>query len=298
MSPQLVTKYAPNIKTAVASEYVAFVIEGPQGTGKSTLCGSMAEYVGVEKTLLIATLAKEIESWKYKQLQIPNVLIEDKDWAPTLKSFVANGFPEFRRLVRWLREEDDQFEAVILDSGTELAEMGWHAALAPHGVGTPADMDGKSRWLPYETLANMLDEGIKDLISLTQVAKKRKHVAVTWHVQAPKDDTIQDGVKKESADHAAKGVEYEGDVLPMIRGAYRRKLGSQFPTVVYTDMQIKAQMGLSATPKAFDVQYMLQVRPDNERHTKLSGPLPPMQFIPNDFKALLGLIRQAQAAKK
>jgi len=294
----LVTKYTPDIRKAAASEYVAYVIEGPQGTGKSTLCGSMAEYVGPEKTLLIATLAKEIESWKYKQLTIPNVLIEDKDWAPSLKTFVANGFPEFRKLVRWLREEDEQFEAVILDSGTELAEMAWHAALAPHGVGTPADMDGKSRWLPYETLANLLDEGIKDLISLTQVAKKRKHVAVTWHIQAPKDDTSDGGVKKESADHAAKGVEYEGDVLPMIRGSYRRKLGAQFPTVVYTDMQIKANMGLSATAKSFDVQYMLQVRPDNERHTKLSGPLPPMQFIPNDFKALLGLIRQSQAAKK
>lgn len=290
--------FVPSIKRAEPSQYIAVVVEGPQGTGKSTLCGQLAEYVGPEKTLLIATLAKEIESWKYKETKIPHVLIEDLGWAPGMGKFEATGFDEFRRLVRWLREEDDQFEAVILDSGTELGEMAWHSALAPHSVGSPAQMDGQSRWLPYETLNNNLDQAIKELLSLREVAKKPKHIMVTWHIQPPKDDTQQQGVTKQSTDHAAKGIEYEGNVLPEVRGKYRRKLGSQFPTVVYTDIQVRAQMGLSTSAKGYDVQYMLQVRPDNDRHTKLSGPLPEMQYIPNDFKELLKLIRATEQGKK
>ncbi len=292
------SKYTPTVRNAQSSPYIAVVVEGPQGTGKSTLCGQLAEYVGPEKTLLIATLAKEIESWKYKETKVPYVLIEDSNWAPGLGKYEATGFDEFRRLVRWLREEDEQFEAVILDSGTELGEMAWHASLAPHRIGSPAELDGQNRWLPYETLNNNLDQAIKELLSLREVAKKPKHVMVTWHIQPPKDDTTQQGVTKISSDHAAKGIEYEGNVLPEVRGKYRRKLGSQFPTVVYTDLQTKAEMGLSATAKGYTVSYMLQVRPDNDRHTKLSGPLPEMQYIPNDFKELLKLIQATEKGEK
>ncbi len=292
MSLKLETKYAPTIRSsAETGSKLCFLVEGPPGTGKSTLCGSMAEVVGAKKTLLIATLAREVESWKYKQLDVPHVLLQDTDWKPDIGHYTADGFPEFLRLMRWLREDDDQYDAVILDSGTELAEMAWHLALSAHSVDSPAKMEGKSRWLPYETLSNNLDQGIKELVTLPMTAKRPKHVAVTWHVQPPKDDQSVEGVKKESADHAAKGIEYEGDVLPMVRGSYRRKLGSQFPTLVYTDVLIKANMGLSsANARSIDVEYRLQVRPDNERHTKLSGPLPEMQFIPNDFRALLTLV--------
>ena len=287
----LVSKYLPKIQeTEPGLRRACVVVEGPPGTGKSTLCGSMAEYIGPAKTLLIATLPRELDSWKYQELKPPHVIIRDSDWQPDIQHFVADGFPEFLRLARWLREEDDQYDGIILDSGTELAELAWHASLAPHSASTPADMDGRSRWLPYETLTNLLDQGIKELVSLTKVAKRPKHVIVTWHVQPPKDDQVVEGVKKESSDQKGKGVEYEGDVLPMIRGQYRRKLGSQFPTLVYTDMQTRANMKVSGA-SSFDTQYMLQVRPDNERHTKLPGPLPAMQYIPNDFRSLWELIQ-------
>jgi AAA domain len=294
----LQTKYVPTIKpSSSTASKMCFLVEGPPGTGKSTLCGSLAEYVGADKTLLIATLAREIESWKYKALNVPHVLLQDANWKPDAGQFLAEGFPEFLRLMRWLRDEDDQFEAVILDSGTELAEQAWHLALSPMSVSSPAQIEGRSRWLPYETLTNNLDQAIKELVTLTTTAKVPKHVAVTWHVQPPKDDQVVEGVKKESADHAAKGVEYEGDVLPMVRGQYRRKLGSQFPTVVYTDILVKANMGLSQTnARSIDVEYRLQVRPSVERHTKLSGPLPEAQFIKNDFKELLKLVQQSSKA--
>lgn len=301
--------YKPNIVAAkpLKDQRISFVVMGPPGTGKSTLCGSMAEVVGNDRTLVIATLAREKNSWKYVENQVPSVLIEDKNWNPSQKQFDATGFPEFLQLCRWLREEDDQYDAIILDSGTELAELGWHAALAPHSVGSPAEMDGKSRWLPYETLANSADQGIKELVSLTTVAKRPKHVGVTWHVQPPKDDTVESvgsgtdrtSRTKESADNAAQGVEYEGKILPMIRGQYRRKLTSQFDTVVYTDVRIdkKTEQLPAGKFRVYEeVSYRLQVRPDADRHTKVPGPLPQMVHIPNSFNELLKIVHNAKVA--
>lgn len=306
-APFKLAAYKPLIRpaTATADRRISFVVEGPPGTGKSTLCGSMAEVVGAERTLLVATLPREAESWKYQTLGVQRVVIEDSNWAPALGKYTADGFTEFRRLVRWLRDEDEQFDAVILDSGTELQEQAWHLSLMPHGVGSPSEMDGKSRWLPYETLANYLDEAIKDLVSLTEVAKRPKHVGVTWHVQPPKDDTVETvgdtKQNKKSADHAAEGVEYEGKVLPMIRGAYRRKLGAQFSAVVYTDMQITDEIlpaGVGKVTKKTNVAYRLQVRPDADRHTKLPGPLPPMAYIENSFPKLLETVLGPSTTQK
>jgi AAA domain-containing protein len=291
----LATKYTPTIRSAKPIEEFrfSFVVEGPPGTGKSTLCGSMAEVLGKDKVILIATLPREIKSWKYQEHQIDRILLTDADWEPDMKHFGATAAAEFLKVVRYLRDEDTQYDAVILDSGTELAEFGWRAALAPHSVGSPAQMeDGKSRWLPYETLSNYLDLAIKELISLTEVAKRPKYVAVTWHIQPPKDDmSVGGGATKKSADAAGKGVEYEGDVLPMIRGQYRRKLGSQFEAVIFTDMQSKATLNAAGKVAGYTTEYMLQVRPDLERQTKLPCQLPAQSYIHNSFKNLLELVR-------
>lgn len=265
----------------------SFVVEGPYGTGKSTFLGSVAKVVGAERTLLVATHARELNSWLYKELSIPYLLIEDTDWKPSLGSYVATGFGKLLQTIEWLREEDDQYDAVLVDSGTEMSEQAWHLALAPHGVTSPSEMDGQSRWGPYETLDTLMDQGIKGLVSLTRVAKRPKHIGISWHVQPPKDDTVDvvTKVKKESADHAGKGIEYEGDVLPMVRGRFRRRVGQHFGAVIFTDIQIKYIEG-----KGMEPLYRLQVRPNQERHTKLPGPLPSVSYIPNDFRAFLSLL--------
>ena len=194
--------------------------------------------------------------------------------------------------------EDEVYDCVVLDSGTELAELGWHHALMPHGVIAPAYMDGKSRWLPYETLATNLDQAIKNLVNLTNAAaaKRPKYVGVSWHVQPPKDDqveTVGEGQnrttqRKESADNKGEGVEYEGKVLPMIRGGFRRKLTAQLDTVVFTDILYTTRpegAKLVTVPR-----FVIQVQPDPERHAKLPGPLAPMKYIDNNFKALHALV--------
>jgi len=291
----------------------AFVVAGPPGTGKSTLLGSMAKTLSPERCLLLATLGREIDSWLYQQYRIPYILFEDDGWAPALMgpggeilsqgSYSAMAFKRFLDTLDWLHDVDEQYDGIIVDSGTELGEAGWRLALSAHSAGSPSEMDGKSRWLPYEALDSNLDRAIKGLLSLTLTAKRPKHVGISWHVQPPKDDTTETvgdssnkvTVKKASADRAAEGVEYEGKVLPMVRGRFRRRLAGLVPTIVYTDVKTEYDTsGLSVANRAIKVEYRLQVRPDMERHTKLPGPLPQTQYIPNDFAALLALLEQQE----
>lgn len=271
------------------------VIAGPPGTGKSTVLGSMADVLGRDKVLLLATLAREAESWKYQQdPPIPRIIFADNGWVPTLGKLQATAFREFIDTLEYLHDVDDQYDGVIVDSGTELAELGWHLSMLPHGVATPAEMDGdKSRFLPYESLDIHLSSAVSKLQALTKTAKRPKHVLVSWHVQAPKDDTTEgkgsDKRVKASADNAGRGVEYEGDVLPMVRGRFRRRVASQFDAMLYTDVQFKLVQGQGLTPR-----FMLQVRPNPERHSKFPGPLPPMTYLDvtapvNPFQALVDL---------
>lgn len=274
------------------------VIAGPPGTGKSTVLGSMADVLGRDKVLLLATLAREAESWKYQtDPPIPRIIFQDSGWVPTLGKLEATAFRSFLDTLEYLHDIDEQFDGVIVDSGTELAELGWHLSMVPHGVATPAEMDGdKSRFLPYESLDIHLSSAVNKLQALTKTAKRPKHVLVSWHVQAPKDDTTEkvgsDRVRKESADNAGKGVEYEGDVLPMVRGRFRRRVASQFDAMLYTEIQFTVPQGLS---RGVEPQYMLQVRPNPERHSKFPGPLPGQTYLNVTdpvvpFQALLDLI--------
>jgi len=271
------------------------VIAGPPGTGKSTVLGSMADVLGRDRVLLLATLAREAESWKYQQdPPLSRIIFQDSGWVPTTGKLEAVAFRQFIDTLEYLHDVDDQFDGVIVDSGTELAELGWHLCMLPHGVATPAEMDGdKSRFLPYESLDIHLSSAVNKLQALTKTAKRPKHVLVSWHVQAPKDDTTEkvggDRVRKESADNAGKGVEYEGDVLPMVRGRFRRRVASQFDAMLYTEVQFRPIQGAGLVPR-----FMLQVRPNPERHSKFPGPLPPMTYLDvtdpiNPFQAFLDL---------
>ena len=287
----------------------AFIVAGPGGTGKSTLLGSMAKS---HKTLLLATLSREVASWLYRELNVDTVPLWESGWCTTdaeTGALPANlkveAFQKFLAVTRELRN-DETYDAVVLDSVTEFAEIAWHNAMLPHGVIAPAFItDNKSRWLPYETLATNLDQAIKNLVSLVNASetKRPKFVGVSWHVQPPKDDqieTVGQGLnaqrqKKVSADHVAEGVEYEGKVLPMIRGGFRRKLSSQVDTFVYSDILYETrQQGarMVKTPK-----YVIQVQPDEERHAKIPGPMAPMKYIPNDFQALYQLVKEGRVAE-
>lgn len=284
-----------------------FIVAGPSGTGKSWLLGDMAMH---HKTLLIATLARESASWKYREANVDVVpLWEDGFYAPKADGVLppdvlVEGASKFLDLVKELRD-DDTYDAIALDSGTELAELFWHQAMLPNGVVSPAFItDKRSRWLPYDTLGTNLDQGVKGLVSLSSAVgvKRPKYVGISWHVQPPKDDTVEsvgDGqntvrVTKESADNRGEGVEYEGKVLPMIRGGFRRKLSSQADAFIFTDIKYENRtegMNRYKVPK-----YVLQVQPDEERHARVPGPLPNTKYIPNSFAELSKVVSEGKVA--
>lgn len=272
---------------------ISLVIAGPPGTGKSWFLGSMAE---TGKTLLIATLAREAKSVMYQRHDVDVILLQDNGWVPSSGKFEAESFTKFLDVIEWLKD-DEEYKNIVVDNGTELAEAAWHEAMSIHGVATPAEMDDqRSRWLPYDQLDIYLDQAIKGIVSLTDDAARPKNVGISWHTQPPKDDTYDTKTQttKASADSKGEGVEYEGTMLPMIRGRYRRRLAGQVDCYLMTDLQhnIKREEGkttLSLT-KGIQPEYKVQVRPNKERHTKFPGELPNIAYIDNEFKYLVELI--------
>jgi hypothetical protein len=290
-----------------ADQRYSFVVAGPGGTGKSTLLGSMADVVGADRCLLLATLLREKNSWLYKEKGIKHLLFSDPNWLPSSDppKYEAEGMKKLLMTIDWLHDKDEQFDAIMFDSGTEAGELGWHASLMPYSVASPAQItDNRSRWLPYEQLDSYLDQLVKGLVALTTTAKRPKHVGISWHVQPQKDDAeVKDGAAKkivESADHKAEGIEYEGTVLPSIRGKFRRKVITLVDAFLFSDINFRVpeQTGFSTQNNGnLIVEYRVQVRPDQDRHTKLPGPLPDVKYIPNDFKELLKLFAKQTAAK-
>lgn len=256
------------------------LILGPPGTGKSWVCGTLAEYLDPKEILVIATLPREVNSVQYQEHDLDTVLVVDDDWQPSDKKLNATGYKNLMDIVRELRT-DTKYSGIILDNGTEAAELAWHAALAPLGVGDPNDLPkGGNRFAPYTSLREKLEELMYALATLTGktgFAKRPKLVAVPWHIQPPKETNDDD----DSADQKGKGSEYEGEFLPMIRGAFRRRVGAIVDTVVYTNLvRVPGRNQLSA----YEMSYCLQVISDRERHVKLPGRQPnPKDLIKGKF---------------
>lgn len=266
-------------------------IAGPPGLGKSWLLGTVAEVVPPEEVLLIATLGREVKSAKYQQYNLDTIIIEDDEWEPADGSYKATGYQRLISLFKELRE-DEKYAAILLDSGTEAAEQAWHEALSPFKVSDPSEMAEGSRFLPYTKTGDLMDQMTRSLAKLAghpsggkNNVKRTKFVLMAWHVQPPKEK-VGSG---ESADEKGEGVEYEGSVLPMIRGAFRRKLMQRVDSFVYVDRVAKLN-NLGRT----EIKHMLQVRSDLTKHCKFPGVLPDgVTHIENNFKAYIDLIDQS-----
>src|SRR5690606_36207103 len=118
-----------------------------------------------------------------------------------------------------------EHDFIILDVYTDLVLLVAHELLKPEKAATPQDMADSQRF--YGALRHKLEEFTLALTAL-QFAPRPKHVIVSVHTQPAKEDTVRKGETKESADNRARGIEYEGTVLPMIEGGYRTKFTGDF----------------------------------------------------------------------
>lgn len=265
------------------------VVIGPPGTGKSWLLGTAAALFKAQEVALLTAKPREGNSFLYRKHGIVPELYHDPKWRPSVGSYEASAFVRFNRRLEELYD-DETIRLVLVDPFTDIVSIAMHEILKPYKAASPNDSgDGMGI---YGTLKHRLKETTQALTAL-QYAPTPKHVVVAIHAQAPKEDQqlprSQGGGVKASADKRAKGVSYEGDVLPMIEGGYRTEFAGEFDAVLFTDIRYK----LDPKTRKQVPEYVLQVTPDATRHAKQALiPALAETTIPNDFGELLRLIQQ------
>lgn len=269
MSPE-----APKLEVVKARELSPLsgsltVVAGPPGLGKSWFAGTMAEYFSPREVLVVATLPREVDSLQYQRHNLDTIVITDEDWRPKDKVLKATGYDKMLDVLTALRR-DTQYKGIVWDNGTESAELAWRSAMAPLGVADPSELGtGSNRYAPYTSLDEKMKQFVRSLSLLTGknpgLVAQPKVIIMPWHVQ-PAKEAIKDG--DESADEKGRGAEYEGDYLPMVRGAFRRRLAALVDNFVYADLvRVTGRNALSES----EMHFCVQLVSDKERHVKTVG---------------------------
>ena len=277
---------------------ISMVILGAPGLGKSTLAGSIMELEQVEKAALLIAKPGEEKSWLYEKYGLTNdaELFYDLAWNPTLGEFKAGAYLKLMRRLREL-QKDDSFDAVIIDPGTDVINLLEHHILEPQGVGSPGELRDTMGF--YRQLKDKAQEFVMyaHLLS-TPLVKRPKFVLIPWHTQPPKEATtvsLGQGMKQkvESADQKGQGIEYEGMVLPMVEGSYRRKLAADVDVVVYCDIQTENKI---VDKKRVEVtEHVIQVVPNKDRHSKIRiAPTLAGKYIKNNMVDLMRAVEESQ----
>ena len=220
-------------------------------------------------------------------------LFFDTQWIPGLKRYKAGAY---NRLLNWLvdMQDDDKYSAIIIDPGTDVVNLIEHTILEPYGKGSFGELPDTMG--AYRSLGDMSQEFLQTAALLSsKLVKRPKWVIVPWHVQPAKEGQyvkVAPGQreKQESGDEKGAGIEYEGAVLPMLEGRYRRKLAGDVDMVVYCDIDIKRNLRLQKD----EVEYFLQIAPNKDRHAKIrSTVISENVKIPNSMKALIEVMERA-----
>ena len=265
---------------------------GAPGTGKSTLLGSIGELLPPEEVLLLAPKPREINSFMYRRHGIHEAaeVFKDHRWRPSLGVYEADAFD---RLSRRLLElyEDTKFRAVLLDPFTDVVALAAHELLRAEQAETPKDLRDSIGF--YGALKHRLKNFTQDLVGLASPdLPQPKHVFVAVHAQRPVEEDIKG---KATADAKGKGVEWEGDVLPMVEGGYRREIAGEFDLVGFTSVEYEnVRVG-----NAFKRQesYVVQLNASPDRHAKAAiAPRLKTTKVANTLKAVLEAVVEAQDA--
>ena len=239
----------------------------PPGVGKSYLLGTIVEVPGVEKALLLAAKPREANSFIYRKYRalIDVETFADHRWIPDLNLFEFGAFKKLlERLVALY--DDDTYDAILLDPFTDVVYQAAHELLAPERASDPRKLRDSIGF--YNALNPKLKTFTQTLVGLASPGLKRpKHVFVSIHAQPSKEDQVQkDKSMKESADNKAQGIEFMGDVHPMIEGRYRREIAAEFDIVGFNS--VKYEMTKVGNVMSREAKYVVQLNADPERHAK------------------------------
>lgn len=273
---------------------VSFGLLGAPKTGKSDFAGSCA---ALGRTLVLAAKPREANSRLYVELGCDREVFYDADWAPSIGSYKADAYIRLLKRIHSL-QSDDTYDFVIVDTFTDVAELASAELLKVENAATPSAMDNSQGF--YGSLAFKLREVTKQLGHL-QFAKHPKHVIIIAHTQPAKDDAVgRGGAVIKSADSKAKGVEFEGNVLPMIDGKYRYKFSGDLDMILFSDIDIKNELQTVGTQRRMveTLSYTVQGKPDATKH---AGGVLQSAFegktLPNNFAAILDAVRASRTSK-
>ena len=271
---------------------------GPAGTGKSWFAASVAE---LGPTLLLVTNPQAAASQGYDHFGVTDrENYVDLGWVPSLKEFEAEAHMKLLRRLHGLLS-DDKYEAIVLDDQKGLGNNVNHEILKHEGMASYGDFsDARSK---YSQRLDSMKEIYQLLLGLV-AAKRPKHVIMVGHTEPIKEGDPKTG--KPSADQRGQGVEYEGDVLPLEVGQWRRHCQADFGAMLFSKIEIEKLTKTVKVPGGPSLQsptgeerprWLIQVQPDEERHAKINiGYTPDVKYVDNNFKALLEAIHKTPKA--
>lgn len=265
------------------------VVLGPPGSGKSTFLGTAPEVEGIERALLLAPKPREVNSFKYREHEdkIDFEVFHDPAWAPAAASYGSGAFTRLYQRILSLYD-DETYDAVLIDPFTDVTYLAAHELLEPEKAETPRDLRDSIGF--YGALKYKLKGFTQSLTGLASPSLKRpKHIFVAIHVQPTKEEDIKG---KPTAEAAGKGVEFMGEVLPMIEGGYRREIAGEFDVVGYSMLRHGTERQGNKMVRTSD--YVVQLNADPERHAKAAiVPRLAAAEIPNSLVDLFRVIKEA-----
>ncbi len=268
---------------------VTLLAIGPPGTGKSWLLGTAVEVPGIERALLLAPKPREVNSYKYREHSnvIDTEVFRDHAWAPAADSFQSGAFTRLFQRVLSLYE-DETYDAIIVDPFTDVTYLAAHELLESERAATPKELRDSIGF--YGSLKYKLKDFTLSLTGLASPDLARpKHVFCAVHAQPTKEEDIKG---KATAEAAGKNVEFMGEALPQIEGAYRREIAGEFDIVSFSSLTYENVRDGSRMRR--EARYSLQLNADPQRHAKIALiPRMEQQTVGNSLPEVFEVIRNA-----
>jgi hypothetical protein len=284
------TKSSPTLLEQLGPGGTTGLIIGPPKTGKSTLLGSWGELVAPEHIRLICPKPQEVDSWLYGKYGLSETaeVFRDHRWMPAADVYEADGYLRLMRYILGLYA-DHEAKVVLLDPLTDAVQLAAHDLLKGERADNPRNLRDSISF--YGALRYKLRDMVQALVGLSaKNLESPKHVWVAVHAQPTKEEDIKG---KETAEGKGKGVQFFGDVLPMVEGGYRMDIAGEFSLVGYSSVEHDFERIGNKLERR--TSYMVQFAPDQEKHGGIRlAPALTAKKMPNNMKAILEAIVTAR----